>query len=69
MIGLNMKKFSDREGITKPKVEIQIASMDKDLRNCLWNAIYQFYLEPYCYPVCRKTVAALKILKNRFQFL
>ena len=41
-----MKKFSEREGITKPKTEIQIESIDDDLRNCLWNALYEIYWEP-----------------------
>ena len=43
-------KFSEREGITKPKVGLQIDSIDNDLRNRLWNAVYLLYLEPYCYP-------------------
>ena len=30
-------KFSDRIGITKPKVDIQTNSMDLELRTCLWN--------------------------------
>ena len=33
-----MSKFSDRIGVTKPKVEIQIGSMDSELKSCLWNA-------------------------------
>jgi hypothetical protein len=32
-----MSSFSDRMGITKPKVNIQINSMDSELRNRLWN--------------------------------
>lgn len=38
-----MKKFSDRIGITKPKVDIQVESMDLELRNCLWN-IFSYLL-------------------------
>jgi hypothetical protein len=36
-----MSKFSERIGKTKQKVKIQIASMDEDLRNCLWNIFSQ----------------------------
>ncbi len=32
-----MSKFSDRMGITKPKVAIQVESIDLELKNCLWN--------------------------------
>jgi hypothetical protein len=42
-------KFSEREGIIKPKVGLQIDSIDDALRNCLWNTIYLNYIEPYCY--------------------
>ncbi len=38
-----MSKFSDRMGITKPKVAIQVESIDSDLKNCLWS-IYSHLL-------------------------
>ena len=44
-----MKKFSERAGITKPKTEIQLNTMDSDLRNCLWNATSETYWEPNHY--------------------
>ena len=34
-----MRSFSERAGITKPKTEFQIKSMDSELRNCLWNTL------------------------------
>lgn len=36
-------RFSQRRGIIPVKSEIQIESMDTDLRNSLWNAIYMYY--------------------------
>jgi hypothetical protein len=33
-----MSKFSDRIGVTKPKIAIQIGSMDSELKSRLWNA-------------------------------
>jgi hypothetical protein len=45
-----MSKFSERIGLTKPKVGIQIQSIDDDLRNCTWNVIYQILIEPLWYP-------------------
>ena len=34
-----MPKFSDRMGITRPLTEIQVNSMDAELRNSLWNLL------------------------------
>ena len=34
-------RFSDRVGITQPKSIVQLDSMDDDLRNGLWNALYE----------------------------
>jgi len=42
--------FSYRAGIRQEK-EIQIESMDSDLRNRLWNAVYEFCLEQAWYYV------------------
>jgi hypothetical protein len=33
-----MSIFSDRMGYTKPKIQIQVNSIDAELKNCLWNA-------------------------------
>jgi hypothetical protein len=38
-----MSKFSERAGITKPKTLIQVASMDVNLRNSLWNMLEEYY--------------------------
>jgi len=35
--------FSERNGFTQPKQILQIDSMDEDLRNGIWNALYLFY--------------------------
>lgn len=46
------KRFSDREGITKPRSKLQIDGMDEDLRTALWNEFYIAVLqshEPYDY--------------------
>ncbi|MEK3947315.1 hypothetical protein MHB46_02335 [Paenibacillus sp. FSL H7-0703] len=39
-------KFSERIGKKPVKVDIQIESMDDDLRKGLWNCFYQSYLSP-----------------------
>lgn len=39
-------KFSERIGYTKPKVVIQLETIDDDLKNDLWNLYYGNYLEP-----------------------
>jgi hypothetical protein len=39
------KRFSERQGIRKPKTEIQIDTMDTELRNRLWNLLYATYWE------------------------
>jgi hypothetical protein len=36
-----MAKFSDRLGITQPPRELQINSMNDDLRNSLWNWVFE----------------------------
>lgn len=38
-----MKWFSQRKGLKPTKTEIQIDSMDSDLRNRLWNALTRYY--------------------------
>jgi hypothetical protein len=38
-----MKLFSERKGITKPRTELQIESMDDALKNCLWNVLQWSY--------------------------
>jgi len=40
-----MELFSQRKGIKPIKKEIQIDSMDNELRTDLWNAVYLFYLK------------------------
>lgn len=40
------KRFSERQGIRKPKTEIQVDTMDTDLRNQLWNALLVYYWGP-----------------------
>jgi len=40
-----MTSFSQRIGITPVKSVIQVDSMDNDLRNCLWSALYAHYFE------------------------
>ncbi len=41
-------KFSERIGKKEVKIEIQIDSMDIELRNGLWNVISIVFLEPMC---------------------
>ncbi len=36
-----MVKFSDRVGITQPPTELQVNSMNAELRNSMWNALVQ----------------------------
>ncbi len=38
-----MAKFSDRMGITTPPTELQVESMNDDLRNSLWNLLTQIF--------------------------
>ena len=38
-------KFSEREKIVPPKVAIQLQSIDSDLRNGLWNVMYESIFE------------------------
>jgi len=42
-----VSRFSDRMGITKPRIEFQLEGMDSELRNCLWNMFYNHYFEPF----------------------
>ncbi|MFC0773392.1 AbiJ-NTD4 domain-containing protein [Terrimonas alba] len=44
-----MNKFSDRIRVTSPKSIIQKESIDKDLLNALWNALYHFYWDLFVY--------------------
>lgn len=39
-----MKWFSERKGLKKIRTEIQVESMDKALRNRLWNVFFPLYL-------------------------
>lgn len=39
-----MKKFSDRVGATTPKEVLQLNSIDRELRNFLWNAFLEEFL-------------------------
>jgi hypothetical protein len=39
--------FSDRIGKTKPKTLLQVASIDADLRNGLWQACIEYYIRPF----------------------
>ena len=43
MEALKQMRFSDRIGLTKPNQFIQYDSMNKPLRNHLWNALHMFY--------------------------
>lgn len=36
-------KFSERMGKSKPRRTLQVDSMDKELRNCLWNTLLDVY--------------------------
>jgi len=40
-----MKSFSERQGLIKPREEVQIESMDSALRNGLWNCLTKHYWE------------------------
>lgn len=46
-----MPKFSDRMGITKPPAEIQVESMNRELRNSLWNLIVEAFSREWSIPV------------------
>src|SRR5260370_41255627 len=39
-------KFSEREGIKPARTAFQIQSVDKPLRNSLWNVLQSFIIEP-----------------------
>lgn len=41
-----MRLFSQRKGLKKDRIEIQINSMDKGLRNRLWNLFEKYYIFP-----------------------
>lgn len=38
-----MKRFSERKGLKKVRTEIQVTSVDENLRNRLWNVLDYFY--------------------------
>lgn len=42
----NLKWFSERKGLKKTRVEIQVNSIDEALRNRLWNVFLAYYLQP-----------------------
>jgi len=42
--------FSERHGYRPTTKEFQIESVDEDLRNSLWNVIYEYYFEPLLNP-------------------
>ena len=44
-----MSRFSDRMGITEPRIEFQLEDMDSELRNCLWNMFYHHYFERFAH--------------------
>lgn len=39
------RRFSERMGYKPIKAELQIESIDGDLRNTLWNVLYMYYIE------------------------
>jgi hypothetical protein len=39
-------RFSERIGKRQMKVDIQINSMDIELKNSIWNVVYVFLIEP-----------------------
>ena len=43
MVGTMSKSFSQRMGIEPADPPLQVSSVNADLRNSLWNVIYQFY--------------------------
>ena len=48
LLGVRMfhyKRFSERMNLVSPRDEIQIESMDDDLRTAIWNCLYLFYLK------------------------
>lgn len=65
-----MKLFSQREGIKPVKSVIQVDTMDKDLRNGLWNALTMFYWEQVkeeYIPINKKiNTLFIKILSTRW---
>ena len=65
------RKFSERMGYKKPREEIQLTSMDDDLRVALWNAIYRlFFIEflvlPWYTPGFMKTNKIFDLLWTEF---
>ena len=42
-----MKSFSEREGHRPIRTDIQIESIDRDLKYRLWNALCEFYWKKY----------------------
>lgn len=43
---MKRKKFSERIGLNQPKSKIQLNSIDKDLRNSLWNILLLYLISP-----------------------
>ena len=60
--------FSERQGMIKPKVGLQIDSIDQALRNCLWNSINRIYIEKFNRGSYNRSVLAdfLKTLWNDY---
>ncbi|MEM2105435.1 MAG: hypothetical protein QXV21_03065 [Candidatus Bathyarchaeia archaeon] len=52
-----MRLFSQRKGLKKDRIEIQIDSMDDALRNRLWNVFEIYYINPMIYGVSRDAFA------------
>jgi len=54
------QRFTERIGKRSPKSEVQIESMDMDLRNGLWNVVTSFI----CQPMMESTMA---MYNSRFE--
>jgi hypothetical protein len=59
------KRFSERQGIRKPKTEIQVDTMDTELRNQLWNTLYVYYLENRYISLARQPTQEANTLRRR----
>ena len=40
---MRLKRFSERRGLKKGRMDVQVDSMDVSLRNRLWNTLERFY--------------------------
>lgn len=58
-----MLSFSERYGFSQPKSVIQIDSMDDDLRNSLWNALFVFYFDGITSQTSEKNTAIMGFTK------